>query len=291
MHNSTTNGLVLIAKTLVIIVLSIATIPYVKAQSSKDSTSFITYKLLPEKGVIPIFTADQRTYRLSLANRLGSNDFIGGIGGLFRLAEARKKDQIIQFTIASAVYNTLTRYLRTGTLVNADFYVDLNLDMQFTPNWKARLGAGHTSHHLSDDVVMQYQGINYVRDYYQVFGVYESSKQNWMVYAGCVYNHNFKLTDGVNAIDISGKPLFQLGFAHDIITTGKRSLWYWAGDVKFRGEHDYGTTQNLQTGIRFKGHASSGLRIAANWSSGYEERGQFYRKQVNFTSLGLYFEF
>ncbi len=262
---------------------------FVYSGSEKDSTISVTF--LPAKKLVPVFTADQRAYRLSIANRLGSNDFIGGIGGHFRIAEVKHRHHLVQFSIASNVYNTLTRYLKAGTLVNADFYVDLFLDVKLTNSWLIRTGAGHTSHHLSDDVVMKYNGINYVRDYYHIYGIYKPETDKWFVYSGLVYNHNFKTTEGTQAFDISGKPLIQAGFSQQVLATGRRSHWYWAGDIKLRGELDYGTTQNLQTGILFTGASESALRLAFSWSSGYEERGQFYKQKTNFTTLGLYFEY
>lgn len=262
------------------------------SSTTDDTIGNYRFTLMPEKHLIPLFTADSRTHRLSICNVLGSREFIGGMGGVFPVFNiGNKKNQVLEFSVASTLYTTLTRYQIGGALLNTDFFVDLFLDAKLNDRFFLRSGAGHTSQHLSDDGVKRYSPINYVRDYFQLFGVYQFPKQNGMIYGGIVFNHNLKVTDATNAYDLSNTPMYQFGFEHVPFQICKYGYLYWAGDIKFRGEVNYGSTKNIQAGVKWMNENKKTIRLAANYGWGYDERGQFYFQTREYFYLGLYFDF
>jgi hypothetical protein len=247
---------------------------------------------MPEKHLIPLFTADSRAHRLSICNVTGSREFIGSMGGIFPVLNVgNKKNQLLQFSVASTLYTTLMRYQNGGALLNTDFFVDIFIDMKLSDRFLLRTGAGHTSQHLSDDAVKKYTDINYVRDYLQLYGVYQLPKQKGMIYGGIIFNHNLKVTDAFNAYDLSNTPMFQFGFEHIPFQICKNGYFYWAGDIKFRGEVNYGSTKNIQAGIKLMNENKRTMRLAANYGWGYDERGQFYSQTRDYFFYGLYFDF
>lgn len=247
---------------------------------------------LPESHLIPLFTADERAHRTSICNIPGGGELIGSMGGIFPVARiGRSPKRAFQFSVASTLYTTLIRARVGGSLLNTDFFVDIMLDLKLNDKYLVRVGSGHTSQHLSDDVVNKYLGINYVRDYHQLFLVRQFPKQRLMTYAGFIYNFNLKTTNDSQALDLSNRPMFQLGFEHAPWQFSRMGQLYWAGDIKFRGEVNYGTTQNIQAGVKFMNASKRTFRIAANYSWGYDERGQFYTHKRSFFSAGFYFDF
>lgn len=261
------------------------------ANENKEDSSKIRFTFIPDTHIIPLFTADQRAHRLSVYSHIGTSEFIGSMGGIFPVAQLSRKNKSMQFSVASSLYTTLLRSGKGGTLINADFFVDLFFDLKLNEKFQFRFSSGHTSQHLSDDGSNLYTPINYVRDYFQLFSIYQITAQHAFVYGGIILNHNLKTTDGTQAFDMSGKPSFQMGFEHVPFKISKQGSLFWGGDIKFRAENDLGTTQNIQAGIKFKNAHERVIRIAGNYSSGYDERGQFYTQQVNFVHLGFTFEF
>lgn len=256
-----------------------------QAQSVADSS--IQCTLLPDTHIVPLFTADSRAHRLSIQKPFDNRGYVGGMGGIFPLAAISTHKKTAQLSVASTLYTTLQRWTDHGIILNADFFVDLFLDIQLNNRFSIRTGAGHTSQHLSDDALgAGYVPINYVRDYYQAFGIYQLAKYRFMGYGGVVFNHNFKTT-----YDISKKFMFQLGFEHSPVKFKVNNYLYWAADVKFREEFDYGTTQNYQVGYKYGVATKHVFRFALNYSKGYEERGQFYTKKRELTTVGLFFDF
>jgi hypothetical protein len=268
------------------------------ATSAEDSSQTQPrFTFIPESRIIPLFTADQRAHRLSIQYifKKDSAEFIGSMGGVFPVVNMQLGPRTLQFSVASTLYTTLRRSVSAGDLINTDFFVDLLLDLKWNEHFSFRTGMGHTSQHLSDDALKKFgnlTSINYVRDYYQLFVVYQLPRHSLMTYGGVYYNHNFKTTDAdQHAFDKSGTPIFQLGFEHAPFRISPKGRVYYAGDIKFHGEFDYQTTQNLQVGVKFSNAQKKTFRTALNWSSGYEERGQFYTQQRSFFTLGLYFDF
>ena len=260
--------------------------------SAIDSTySKITFEILPDHKLIPIFAADGRAHRLSALNILGGNDFVGSMGGIFPIVNVKHSEHILQFSAASSLYTTLKRYIDHGILFNVDFFVDLYFDYQINKNFFIRTGAGHTSQHLSDDGSAYRVPINYVRDYVELVCYYKLPQKHLGIYAGYFLNHNLKTTDATKSYNYSGQPLLQFGFEHAPFSISEHGRFFYALDLKFRGELDYRVTRNFLSGIRFSKPDGRSIRLAYNMSGGPDERGQLYTNNHLFYGVGVYLEF
>ncbi|MBC7382609.1 MAG: DUF1207 domain-containing protein [Bacteroidia bacterium] len=244
--------------------------------------------MLPNKKLVPLFTADARAHRLSIQKILENNSYLASMGGIFPIIQVQRKNKALQLCMAGTTYIGLKRYINHGSVVNTDFFVDIYADAKISDHFLMRLGTGHTSQHLSDDAIVN-GGIftNYARDYHQLFGIYKNNKYRLFVYGGGLFNYNFK----VDTIDISNKFLFQFGFEHVPFKLGSNQYIFYAADFKWREELNYRSTQHYQFGYKYQKNGLRALRIAYNYSTGVEERGQFYKQNITFSSIGLYLDF
>lgn len=262
--------------------------------SAKTDSTFFKFILLPQNHFIPVLTADTRAHQLG-ATYNGSNNkhqIIGSLGGIFPLVTIKTKLISLQLSTAGTLYTTLLRKLNSGSVVNADYYADVYCDIHLTRNFKMRTGFGHTSHHLSDDALqsgLSPKANNYVKDYFTAGLVYSNLKS--IVYAMLYYNHNFKTTDFDKANNYSGNTMWQFGSENNIFSISKSANLYLAGDLKLRQELGFGSTYNIQTGIKLYNNTTRCIRLAVNYTGGYEERGQFYKNKRNFFHTGLLFQF
>ena len=268
-----------------------AAIPGFISSNTDDSTGKSHFKLMPASHLVPLFTADSRAHRLSITNVIGTGEFIGSMGGIFPVARFNKFNKTFQLSAASTLYTTLVRKFIGGALINTDFFVDIFLDMKVNDRLYLRSSTGHTSQHLSDDAAHKYSDINYVRDYIQLFGIYHFPKQKAFVYGGIIFNHNLKTTNDTQAFDLSGRPSFQLGLEHTPFHISRTGYAYWAADIKFKGEVDFGTTENIQLGVKWISEDKRAIRIALNYGFGYDERGQFYTQKREYVYCGVYLDF
>lgn len=253
------------------------------------STPKITTQWLPNK-LISAFTADARTHRLQILKRTQGTEFFGSMGGQFPVVNINALGKTLQVSAAGSTYLTLQRYVQRGQVINVDFFVDFLFDLELRKSWFLRGGFGHTSQHIADDAVASgITPINYVKDYGQLFSVHKLYNNRIMLYEGLYYFDNFKIGDAIPR-DLSGKILLQTGGEYQFFTWQKAHALYIAGDIKFRQEFSFKTTQNIQLGYVANMPPNRRFRFAYNYLSGFDERGQFYNQRINLHTLGAYFE-
>ncbi len=258
-----------------------------RSQAQQQELTKYKWEILPTTHLVPLYTADSRAHRLSIQKPFDSRGYIGSMGGIFPLASLSNGKQKLQFSAASSVYTTLKRWDSRGQLVNIDFFVDVFIDLELNKHFSLRSGAGHTSQHLSDDALQAgLVPINFVRDYYQAFVNYKNAQYHLFTYGGIIYNHNFKTT-----ADISGMSILQLGLEHSPINWGTCNFIYYAGDIKFREESNFGNSLNLQLGYKYATENSRVFRLAVNYFNGLSEVGQTYRQLNEQATISLYFDF
>jgi hypothetical protein len=257
-----------------------------KIYAQQDTTT-PKWDILPDKHIVPLFTADSRAHRISLQKPLNDNGYIGSMGGIFPLVAYTRGGRTLQFSAATTAYTTLRKWTNRGRLINVDFFVDFFLDLKLNEHWALRSGMGHTSQHLTDDAIVEgLIPIQYTRDYAQLFGVYTNTRHRLMLYAGWIFNGNLKTNVNYGMVS-----MFQLGFEHAPVKWFDNNYLYYAADVKFRGESDYRTIHNVQLGYKYARAGKHTFRFAAGYTGGMDERGQFYKQTREFTYLGIYFDF
>lgn len=197
-----------------------------------------------------------------------------------------------QFEVAGTTYLTLLRSVNHGSVLNTDFFADVLLNYQWHKNWAIRIGTGHTSQHLSDDAIANaaFPLKNYARDYHQIGLSYKGNLNKYHLYSNLIYNYNFK-TDR----NYSGSAMLQVGFESNLtqifLKTRMVSSFILAADVKFRGEQNLKPTSNILFGYQFNHMAPQKIKLVVNYSSGADERGQFYLNSRDLLIAGIHAEF
>lgn len=251
----------------------------------------ISVKKLPQR-IVPIFTADARAHRLQLQKTTQGRQFFGSMGMQFPLVNLNALGKTLQFSVASSVYTTLKRYNQRGETVNVDYFVDFFFDLKLSQTWYLRSSYGHTSQHLSDDAVNAgLTPINYAKDYVQLHSVHRLFKNKLLLYGGFYYFHNYKIGEMGIAKNLSGKSMLHAGGEVTLFQFNPSNALYAAADIKLREEFNFGNTHCLQLGYKLHQSNQEHFRLAYQYLGGYEERGQFYKQQVNLHTIGAYFDF
>lgn len=257
----------------------------------------IEFTPLPMRHLMPVWTANSTAHRISASKILENNNYTGSMGGVFPLISAAYEEKIFQMSIASSLYTQLDRPPRHLQVINVDFFVDLFFDVVLNENIVLRTGPGHTSQHLTDDAfeILGYgHSINYLRDYWQLFGMYRSETIKGYVYGGAYYNYKFRTQAGGKydvPDDASNTMIYEMGTEITPIQIGSSSFVYAGLDIKLRGEAKFGTSQNYQVGVKHVNDSGRTIRFAFNHRAGLEERGQFFVLHNTFNTFSLYFDF
>jgi hypothetical protein len=127
--------------------------------------------------------------------------------------------------------------------------------------------------------------MDYIRDYWEVFAVYRFEELKGFVYGGAYYNYTYLIEREIN------KPwLFEMG-GEFLQTPIVEDVFAYGGiDIKLRNESHYATTQNYQIGVRYLNGNGYSLRLALNFRTGVDERGQFVKQHDRFTMLAAYID-
>jgi hypothetical protein len=243
-------------------------------------------QLLPQRWV-PVFTADATAHRTQGRKDLASLAYHLSLGGNMPIVQWKN----IQAGVAASFYSALRRYTNRGETVNADYYIDFWADYKINSEWIVHGGIGHTSHHLTDDAIRS--GLipnNYVKDYGKLMVVYQRNNK-LLLYAGGYYISNFKIGVQNIAYDYSGKIMLQNGTQWNFYQWKEQNSLFIAADVKWRQEFNFGTTQTFQTGVQLGKNCSRNIKVAYQFTSGYDERGQFYDQKTDLHTIGVYLDY
>ncbi|NUN70352.1 MAG: ribosome recycling factor [Bacteroidetes bacterium] len=152
-----------------------------------------------------------------------------------------------------------------------------------------RVGRGHTSQHLTDDAFELLgfkESVNYVRDYFSGHIIQQVPLINGIVYAGTFNNYVFRID--------SARPdtwSFQCGTDLLNMPVGPDTYLYAAADLYLHTELRNGTSQNYQAGIKYEVASKRAFRIAYNYRTGLEYRGQFFRNHLTVHTVGFYVDY
>ncbi|MFN4084016.1 MAG: DUF1207 domain-containing protein [Bacteroidia bacterium] len=274
--------------------LVILTVLFSIISSANADSIYFKFIALPPTHIIPVFTPDARAHQSSAlyTNKDNVNEIINSFGGVFPLVKVKSKYLVGQLSLAGTVYSTLITKFKSGYTLNNDYHVDIFFDVSLTRNFKMRLGSGHQSHHLSDDAIRRQINttvINYVKDYFITGLVYVSDEET--IYGLLHYFHSFKSNDTEKGKNFSGMIMLQGGIEKNVYRFNKYINAYAGLDVKLRQELNFGSTQNLQAGIKWQNNNLRNIRFVINFISGYDERGQYYKQIRNLVNSGIILQF
>jgi hypothetical protein len=169
-----------------------------------------------------------------------------------------------------------------------DYYIDfLLLDIAAGNDQFIRFVTGHTSHHLSDNWYERLQltgSVRYSRDYVKLFYIYNNTSGS-MFYLGADYAYIFTIGQKIS------KPWTLQGGGEAMVKEIYPSIHlYIAADIKVRQEAGFAATNTLQAGVTMPIRRHQAVRLAYQFRSGLDERGQFFPQHRSLSTIGLYFE-
>ena len=254
-----------------------------------QSQALQKFELFPRQPIAPLFTADATAHRIGVTSINLSRRVSVSLGNLLPVANVTVYGQPLGIAVGGSIHAELEPD-EMASLVTTDFFVDyLLVDIPFTPDWILRMGVGHSSHHLSDnwyELLQKTSSLTYSKDYSQLFVVRKIPAYNLFLYGGVTYAYAFIVNT-----EISPPWLLQCGGEKDLASYFDDMLsLYCAIDIKLRQEASFGATQSYQLGLQFKNNNERNLRLAYQFRSGLDERGQFYNERRSFHGVSLYVE-
>jgi Protein of unknown function (DUF1207) len=175
----------------------------------------------------------------------------------------------------------------SNDLINADYTVGFSVTHR-TGNYSARARVYHQSSHLGDEFLLDHPNIVRINLSVEAVDALASYEwDHWRIYGGAGY------LIGRDPPDL--KPGYaEIGGEY----RGERFLWglgrLIAGyDVHSFQEEDWNTARSLKIGLEL-GEADAGrrhVRLMAEHYTGFSTFGQFFRTEIRYTGVGIYFGF
>lgn len=202
--------------------------------------------------------------------------------GLYRFFGNREGDGL-QLSVEGALFAQFNLDSSSSDLINADYTIGFPLTYRYGDN-SLRLRLYHQSSHLGDELLLGANPPERVNlSYEAVELLYSREWDEWRVYGGGEYlihkePDDLKPESGHWGIEYQGgTPLFWNG--RPLIGVDMKSL----------EEHDWEIDTSIKAGFEF-GHPNPGqrrLRLLAEYYSGYDPHGQFYKNKVEYFGLGV----
>lgn len=252
---------------------------------SQESAPDHRWTLFPDSSIVRPFPADGAAHRFAAARSFRNGDVLAQVGGVIPVIGGLFDGTPVQAGFGASVRTRLDpdEHIAVHSI---EFAVDLLLiDVEWSPGFQTRFAAGHESHHLGDglpDSVLA-EALDHSRDFVSITAIGEFDDLGLRVYAGMNYAYGF----------VVGRPrnermVLQTGLAFAVPVDG---VWwvYAAGDVRFREELSFGTTQRYEAGIEIRGGFRS-LRLGLWHGGGFDERGQFPGRTRRESGAGIFLD-
>ncbi|HEX9614599.1 MAG TPA: hypothetical protein VGA55_03805 [Bacteroidota bacterium] len=254
------------------------------AQEPSDS-SWIRF--LPHDRIVADFPGDETAHRFSAATVFGSHEVPVSVGGTIPWADVEFFGTTVQLSSGASIRARLDPRRSIGIL-STEFSVDFVLvDVPASPDLVVRTGIGHASHHLGDSGAdSARKSIDYSRDYLRMAVVYVLGDPGPHVYGGLQYAYNFVVERHLN------KPLtFQFGIGGTILHLGSAFFLYGGADLKVKEEFAFGTSRRIELGVEYANGRGRFVRLGLARRAGLDDRGQFFGKRREETTVGMCIEF
>ncbi|OFX68682.1 MAG: hypothetical protein A2X12_05665 [Bacteroidetes bacterium GWE2_29_8] len=225
---------------------------------------------------------DSRYSSFSISKSTVSSRYYPAFGVSIPLMRINVLNHNVDFIINALNYNDMKMGIGGFTLYTTEYHVNGNLQISITNNLAISLGKGHTSHHLLDDAIIEEKMTpnNFVKDFYNAYLIYYNQKYKSSIYGGYSYIFHYLVDKNIGA-----KGNLILGFNINYLSKKHYDL-YLASDLKFKEEHDFKSSVNIQTGIAI----NKKIRFAVNYYNGYSENGQYFGKYINEFFFGTYID-
>lgn len=250
----------------------------------------IDVRALPEEEQFAPLLADPRQPRFSVsyqhyrgasrefaAANVALGEYFGIASGFFGEAGSS------QIGIQAAVFALFNLDAPSSDLINADYWIGLPISYRRGP-WSYLVRLYHQSSHLGDEFILGNPGINRVNLSYEDLEVLVSYEwERWRVYGGGGYLLH-------SEPDLAPKHLHAGAEYIKLNAIGNLNLIA-AVDVRASEELDWRRSSSYQVGFDYRSAGKRRIRLMLEYFRGHSPNGQFYREQLRYTGLGLYFVF
>lgn len=252
---------------------------------AQESAPGHRWKLFPDSSIVRPFPADGAAHRFAAARSFRNGDVLAQVGGVVPVIGGLFEGTPVQAGFGASVRTRLDpdEHIAVHSI---EFAVDLLLvEVEWFPGFQTRFTAGHESHHLGDglpDSVVA-EALDHSRDFISLTAIGEFHDLGLRAYAGMNYAYGFVVGRPRNE-----RTVLHTGFAVAVPVGG---VWwvYAAGDVRFREELSFGTTQRYETGIEVRGGFRS-LRLGLWHVAGFDDRGQFPGQARKESGAGIFLD-
>lgn len=243
--------------------------------------------LFSDTTFIRSFPADAHAHRMSVENIMLSKNLRASMGSMIPVFGIDRVGINAQASFGASVHFEL-HPIGQAQISSNDYYVDfLILDVAAGKDYFFRFVTGHTSHHLSDNWYERLQltgSVRYSRDYLKLFYIYNNTTGT-MLYIGADYAYIFTIGQKVT------KPWTLQGGGEAVLKEIYPNIHlYIAADIKVRQEAGFAATNTLQAGLTMPIRNLQTVRLAYQFRSGLDERGQFFPQHRSLSTVGLFFE-
>jgi hypothetical protein len=227
---------------------------------------------------------------LNYASRKEADDHDGpndagsvSLGDTFPIANiARSDGSTLQFGIEAGIFSLFDLNGESNDLVNADYLGGFNLTYQ-DARWSVRGRFFHQSSHLGDEFLLNNPDIERLNLSYEEANFLLSYHWNWL-----------RLYGGGGAIFRSEPDLDPFSGQFGIELRAADAIegldLIFAADFQAREELDYNINESYLAGVGLNKYNDRELRLMGGYYSGYSPNGQFFGDEVEFWSLGLYYD-
>jgi hypothetical protein len=217
----------------------------------------------------------------------GKNYSLASVGfgetfGLYRFFGNREGNGL-QLSVEGALFAQFNMSTASHDLINADYTIGIPLTYRHGDD-SLRFRIYHQSSHLGDELLLSGDAPKRVNLSYEAIElIYSREWRGFRVYGGGEYLIHKEPTDLKPMIGHWGG---EYRFSQPLVFNGRPLAGI---DMKSMQEHKWAVDISAKAGLEF-GQPNPGkrrLRVMAEWYKGFDPRGQFYNRKVEYYGLGV----
>jgi hypothetical protein len=185
--------------------------------------------------------------------------------------------------VEGALFAQFNMSTASHDLINADYTIGIPLTYRHDDD-SLRFRIYHQSSHLGDEFILSGSAPTRVNLSYEALElIYSREWRGWRVYGGGEYLVHKEPSDLKPAIAHWG---IEYRHSKPLVFNGRPLAGI---DMKSMQEHKWAVDISAKAGFEF-GQPNPGkrrLRVMAEWYKGFDPRGQFYKRKVEYYGLGV----
>jgi hypothetical protein len=230
----------------------------------------------------PQFFVSMNAFKSSGKNYTMASVGFGETFGLYRFFGSREGNGL-QLSVEGALFAQFNMSTASHDLINADYTIGIPLTYRHDDD-SLRFRIYHQSSHLGDEFILSGSAPTRVNLSYEALElIYSREWRGWRVYGGGEYLVHKEPSDLKPAIAHWG---IEYRHSKPLVFNGRPLAGI---DMKSMQEHKWAVDISAKAGFEF-GQPNPGkrrLRVMAEWYKGFDPRGQFYKRKVEYYGLGV----